>query len=80
MNNITIICNVEHDITPGVCALCERDELFKELQAWRARYQKYLCVFDAVMALTDAENQLSCIPPGPERDELQNTIYRVTHD
>ena len=27
MNNITVVCNKEHEITPGVCALCERDAL-----------------------------------------------------
>ena len=35
-------------------------------------------LFDAVMALTDAENQLSCIPPGHERDELQQIIDEAT--
>jgi len=25
MNNITVICNIEHNIIPGVCCFCERD-------------------------------------------------------
>lgn len=28
-------------------------------------------LLDAIGALTDAEDKLSCIPAGPERDELQ---------
>ena len=28
-------------------------------------------LLDAIGALTNAENRLSCIPEGPERDELQ---------
>ncbi len=35
MDKITVICNVEHDITPGVCAFCERDKARQELQAWQ---------------------------------------------
>ena len=27
VNTVTVICNEPHDITPGVCALCERDRL-----------------------------------------------------
>lgn len=35
---------------------------------------KYDRVFKAVMDLTDAADQLSCIPEGPERDALQAAI------
>lgn len=31
----------------------------------------YRKVFEAVRDLTDPDNLLSCIPPGPERDALQ---------
>ena len=34
-NKITVVCNVEHDITPGVCALCERDHAQRFLAAWQ---------------------------------------------
>ena len=33
MNNVIIICNEEHAITPGICALCERDHLREALQS-----------------------------------------------
>lgn len=34
-NNVTVVCNEEHRIDPGKCALCERDEAIKKLQAWQ---------------------------------------------
>lgn len=53
------------------------DELEAAQSATGTRYQR---VFEAVMALTDAEDQLACILPGPERDELQEAINEVNHD
>lgn len=31
---ITIMCNIPHTISPGVCALCERDKAIREIQAY----------------------------------------------
>ena len=48
MNNVTVICNVEHVIEVGVCALCQRDEYAKlieqvrQLQAEIERLRKAL--------------------------------------
>lgn len=35
MKKVTVICDVPHVITEGVCALCERDKAIRELQAWQ---------------------------------------------
>lgn len=34
LNKITVICNEDHEITPGVCALCERDYAQEWAQCW----------------------------------------------
>mgnify|MGYP001559254314 CR=1 FL=1 len=37
MENITVICNIEHDITPGVCCFCQRDKIAAQLEAVNER-------------------------------------------
>lgn len=32
MDKIVVICNIEHDVEPGICALCERDKAIEELE------------------------------------------------
>jgi len=38
---------------------------------------KLIAVVEAVRALTDPENNLPCIPAGPERRELEETYRRI---
>lgn len=49
MNKVIVICNVEHDITPGVCAFCERDKeraVVESLRAELIRYNEQLATKD----------------------------------
>lgn len=50
-------------------------------EGWVSVKERRLQAFiDAVGALTDAEGKLSCIHPGPERDELQQVYDGVDPD
>ena len=38
MNKVVVICDVEHEITAGVCAFCERDQARTEVESLRLRH------------------------------------------
>jgi len=71
MNNITVICDVEHDIMPGVCAFCERDAERKA----RKDAQSSLATLSA--QYRDTQNLLSAGHRALERaEEERDTALR----
>ena len=55
MDKVIVICNVEHDITPGVCAFCDRDNARGEVESLR---QQNLELQGIIIETNTLENNL----------------------
>ena len=69
MNNVTVICNVEHLIEVGVCALCQRDEYAK--RALKSFPDDFDCGFKHAMDVAGhaMELELASYSPNPDQQE-----------
>lgn len=71
MENITVICNVEHDITPGVCCFCERDKLTAQLEAKERDRQYHMGAINTLASFLAFS--------GPSTTVVQAAIDKMTY-
>ena len=71
MNNVIVICNVPHDIVPGVCILCERDRLLAQLTEAR---DKALEEIETLMSAVEGRHFSAIETAATERDKIRHGI------
>ena len=76
-NNVIVICNEEHVIVPGKCALCERDQLQSDKAELLEKHRLLVALLaqdTAMQEITRLRNMLAeCITDNPALAERNHS-------